>query len=280
MKVYRSKSELSGHLAQLRSRHKSIGLVPTMGALHRGHASLVELARKENEVVVASIFVNPTQFTDPSDLKHYPRTLESDLALLKALGTDYAFVPSVEEMYPEEDRRNFDLGGLDQVMEGKQRKGHFKGVAQIVSKLFLICEPHRAYFGQKDFQQLLIVRRLVDLLEMKIQIKACPIIREADGLAMSSRNVKLSEKNRQLAPFIHATLKEAREKKERYAPAELKNWVENRFEDMPDMQLTYFEIVEDKELRPVLDWREKVNKVGCIAVEIGGVRLIDNLNFD
>ena len=280
MKVYRTKSELSGHLAQYRSGQKSIGLVPTMGALHPGHASLVELARKENEVVVASIFVNPTQFNDPSDLEHYPRTLESDLALLKALGTDYVFVPSVEEMYPEEDRRSFDLGGLDQVLEGKQRAGHFKGVAQIVSKLFLICEPHRAYFGQKDFQQLVIVRRLVDLLKMEIQIKACPIIREADGLAMSSRNVKLSEKDRQLAPFIHATLKEAREKKEAYAPAELKTWVENRFEDMPEMQLSYFEIVEDKELRPVMDWREEVNKVGCIAVELGGVRLIDNLIFD
>lgn len=280
MKVYRTKSELSGHLAQLRSGRKSIGLVPTMGALHPGHASLVELARKENEVVVASIFVNPTQFNDPYDLEHYPRTLESDLALLKALGTDYVFVPSVEEMYPEEDPRSFDLGGLDQVMEGKQRTGHFKGVAQIVSKLFLICKPHRAYFGQKDFQQLVIVRRLVDLLKMEIQIKACPIIREADGLAMSSRNVKLSEKDRKLAPFIHATLKEAREKKEAYAPAELKNWVENRFEELPDMHLSYFEIVEDKELRPVMDWREKVNKVGCIAVEIGGVRLIDNLIFD
>jgi pantoate--beta-alanine ligase len=251
-----------------------------MGALHAGHASLVKQARIENDVVVASIFVNPTQFNDPDDLKHYPRTLDSDLILLDKLDTDFVFVPSVEEMYPEEDLRSFDLGGLDQVMEGKQRRGHFRGVAQIVSKLFLICEPHRAYFGQKDFQQLVIVRRLVKLLQMDIQVVACPIIRESDGLALSSRNVQLNKKDRKLAPWIHTILKEAGEKKGRYSPAELKNWVIRRFEELPDLHLAYYEIVEDKELRPVIDWEEEVNKVACIAVEIGGVRLIDNLIFD
>jgi len=280
MKVYRTKSEFSGHLARFRSEGKIMGLVPTMGALHMGHASLVKLARQENEVVIVSIFVNPTQFNDPADLEHYPRTLELDLAMLEELGADLVFVPSVEEMYPEADRRTFELKGLDRVLEGKQRKGHFNGVAQIVSKLFLICDPHRAYFGQKDFQQLVIVRRLVEVLQMDIQIKACPIIREADGLAMSSRNAKLSARDRKLAPFIYATLKEAGEKKATYSPVEIKNWVEKRFEDLPELKLEYYEIVEDKELRPVMDWQEEVNKVACIAVQLGGVRLIDNLIFD
>jgi pantoate--beta-alanine ligase len=183
-------------------------------------------------------------------------------------------------MYPEEDLQSFDLGGLDRVLEGRQRKGHFEGVAQIVSKLFQLCTPHRAYFGQKDFQQLVIVRRLVNLLHMHIEIVACPIVREADGLAMSSRNVKLSAADRKLAPFIYATLKEAAQKKERFSPAHLKTWVYKRFEELPDIKLEYFEIVEDKELRPVMDWEEKVNKVACIAVQLGGVRLIDNLIFD
>ncbi|MEN8201231.1 MAG: pantoate--beta-alanine ligase [Bacteroidota bacterium] len=280
MKVYRTKSELSGHLSLLHSTHKRIGLVPTMGALHPGHASLVKIAMEENDVVVVSIFVNPTQFNDPSDLEHYPRTLEPDLVLLEELGVDLVFVPSAEEMYPDEVEHSFDLGGLDQVMEGKQRKGHFKGVARIVSKLFLICDPHRAYFGQKDFQQLVIVRRLVEIMHMDIRIVACPIIREADGLAMSSRNVKLNAGDRKLAPFIYATLKETAKKKGRYSPAKIKTWVIKRFEEQPDMKLEYFEIVEDKELRPVMDWQEKVNKVGCIAVQLSGVRLIDNLIFD
>jgi pantoate--beta-alanine ligase len=280
MKVFKTKSELSGHLALLRSEHKSLGLVPTMGALHPGHASLVKRARQENEVVIVSIFVNPTQFNDPTDLEHYPMTLQTDLALLEELEADLVFTPSVEEMYPEEDLQSFDLGGLDRILEGRQRKGHFQGVAQIVSKLFQLCTPHRAYFGQKDFQQLVIVSRLVKLLHMQIEIVACPIVREADGLAMSSRNVKLNAGDRKLAPFIYTTLKEAAQKKERFSPAQLKTWVGKRFEEQPEIKLEYFEIVEDKELRPVMDWEEKVNKVACIAVQLGGVRLIDNLIFD
>lgn len=280
MKVYRTKSELSGHLALLRSSPQSIGLVPTMGALHPGHASLVKRATEENEAVVVSIFVNPTQFNDPSDLKHYPRSLEADLALLEGLGVDLVFVPSVEEMYPREDKRSFDLGGLDLVLEGKHRKGHFIGVVQIVSKLFLLCQPDRAYFGQKDFQQLVIIKRLVEILKLNIRIVACPIVREADGLAMSSRNVMLKPKDRELAPFIYATLTAARNKMGKFSPAEVQAWVRKQFDDLPDMKLEYFEIVEDKGLRPVKDWHEKVNKVGCLAVQLGGVRLIDNLIFD
>lgn len=280
MKVYKTKTELTGHLSSLVSSEKSIGLVPTMGALHSGHASLVKRATLENDLVLVSIFVNPTQFNDPSDLDSYPRTLEADLTLLQSLKVDLVFVPSSEEMYPEKDQRSFNLGKLDKVMEGKQREGHFNGVAQIVSKLFLLTKPTRAYFGQKDFQQLVIVRRLVEILELNISIVACPIIREADGLAMSSRNVKLSDSHRKIAPFIHATLKRAIQKKEMLSPEELIKWVTAQFDKQQDMHLEYFDIVEDKELRPVTDWAEKVNKVGCLAVQLGGVRLIDNMYFD
>ena len=281
MQVYRTKTELSGLLSSLAFSKKTLGLVPTMGALHPGHASLVKQAILENDFVLVSIFVNPTQFNDPSDLSGYPQTLEADLELLQDLKVHLVFVPSREEMYPPDDQPvSFDLGGLDEVMEGKQRAGHFNGVAQIVSKLFLLTHPTRAYFGQKDFQQLVVVRRLVEIMGLDLSIVACPIIREADGLAMSSRNVKLSQSQRKLAPFIYATLRLAEEKRKAFSPMEIKTWVSERFEKEPDMQLEYFEIVEDKELRPVIDWTEKVNKVACIAVQLGGVRLIDNMKFD
>ncbi len=280
MKVYKTKTELTGLLSSLASSKKTIGLVPTMGALHRGHTSLVNLAIQENDLVLVTIFVNPTQFNDSSDLENYPRTLEADLNLLESLKVDLVFVPSSKEMYPEKDERTFPLGKLDKVMEGKHREGHFNGVAQIVSKLFLLTNPTRAYFGQKDFQQLLIVRRLVEILGLDISIVACPIIREADGLALSSRNVKLSGPHRKLAPFLHATLERAKQKKEVFSPTEIRNWVFDQFEKQADMHLEYFEIVEDKDLRPVIDWTERVNKVGCLAVQLGGVRLIDNMFFD
>jgi len=280
MIVYRTKTDLSGQLLSLKNEGKTIGLVPTMGALHDGHASLVEKATAENDIVVASIFVNPTQFNDPSDLDKYPRTLDRDLELLRRLKADFAFVPSVKEMYPRPDERTFDLGGLDRVMEGLHRKGHFNGVAQIVSKLFLLIRPHRAYFGQKDFQQLVIIRRLVDILKLDICIVPCPIIRESDGLALSSRNVRLSKEERKLAPFIYETLLQARSKMADLTPAQVKEWVTFQFEGQPAFQLEYIEIVEDKWLKPVDDWGEEVNKVACIAVHLGDVRLIDNLNFD
>jgi pantoate--beta-alanine ligase len=263
----------------LQSEGLTIGLVPTMGALHRGHTSLVEKAAAENDVVVVSIFVNPTQFNDPSDLEHYPRTLDADLELLRNLETDLVFVPSVNEMYPDEDRQIFDLGGLDKVMEGEHREGHFKGVAQIVSKLFLVVRPTRAYFGQKDFQQLVIIRRLVEILGLNITIIPCPIIREKDGLAMSSRNTRLSKDERKLAPFIYNTLVQARDRMETLNPTQVKEWVRDQFDKQPSLQLEYFEIVEDKGLTPIKAWDEEVNKVACLAVHLGDVRLIDNLNF-
>jgi pantoate--beta-alanine ligase len=280
MIVYRTKTDLTGHLISMQNEGKTVGLVPTMGALHQGHMSLVERARAENDFVVVTIFVNPTQFNDPSDLDHYPRTLDQDLELLRQLEADLVFVPSVKEMYPEEETRTFDLGGLDKVMEGKHRPGHFNGVAQIVSKLFLLIRPHRAYFGQKDFQQLVIIRKLVELLKINLTIVSCPIIREKDGLAMSSRNTRLSKEERKLAPFIYETLVQASEKKEALSPSQMKEWVNLQFKKQSALNLKYFEIVEDKGLTSIDAWGEEVNKVACLAVLLGEVRLIDNLNFD
>jgi pantoate--beta-alanine ligase len=280
MIVYRTKTDLTGHLLSLQNEGKSIGLVPTMGALHQGHMSLVEKAEAENDVVVVTIFVNPTQFNDPSDLDLYPRTLDQDLELLRQLEADLVFVPAVKEMYPDEDTQVFDLGGLDKVMEGKHRPGHFNGVAQIVSKLFLMIRPHRAYFGQKDFQQLVVIRRLVEILDMNLTIVSCPIIRENDGLAMSSRNTRLSKEERKLAPFIYETLVHASELMDALSPSQLKEWVILQFKKQGALELEYFEIVEDKGLIPVVKWDEEVNKVACLAVLLGGVRLIDNLIFD
>ena len=279
MIVCRTKTELSGYLGSLQSDGKTIGLVPTMGALHRGHASLVEKAITGNDIAVVSIFVNPTQFNDPSDLDQYPRTLDQDLELLGRLGAHMVFVPPVEEMYPSKDERTFELGGLDQVMEGKYRKGHFNGVAQIVSKLFYLVRPHRAYFGQKDFQQLVIIRKLVEILDLDIEIVSCPIVREHDGLAMSSRNMRLSKDERELAPKIYEFLSQARGKMAEMTPAQVKEWLRQQFDHEPSLDLEYIEIVEDKELTPIESWDEQVNKVACIAVHLGGVRLIDNLNF-
>lgn len=280
MIVYRTKDELISHLESLRGNQKSIGLVPTMGALHEGHISLVTRSTRENDCTVVSIFVNPTQFNDSSDLEKYPRTPEKDLEILQDNGVTVVFMPPVEEMYPQTDKRLFDLNGLDLILEGATRKGHFNGVAQIVSKLFLITLPHRAYFGQKDFQQLVIIRRLVEIMELDLEIVACPIIREKDGLAMSSRNARLGRKERKEAPYIYQSLLKALEMKAEFSPEDLKLWVQARFTQNPLMELDYFEIVEDKTLKPISSWEDKVNKVACIAVLLGGVRLIDNMIFD
>jgi pantoate--beta-alanine ligase len=280
MRVFTTRNEITRTLSGLRSEGQSIGLVPTMGALHDGHRSLVKRCASENTICVVSIFVNPTQFNDPKDLEKYPRTPEKDLAILEGSGTDMVFMPAVEEMYPEEDQRIFDLGGLDQVMEGKQRPGHFNGVAQIVSKLFDTIPAHRAYFGQKDFQQLTIIRRLAGIMALEIEIVACPIIREEDGLAMGARNVRLSPAHRREAPFIFQVLGEARSLASTKGPAEVTTWVEDRFRSRDLFQLEYFEIVDGNTLNPLTEWTEGVNKVACIAVLLGGVRLIDNMIFD
>ncbi len=279
MKIITQKSALKGEIEAARNSKKHIGLVPTMGALHEGHLSLVRTALEKSDYIVVSIFINPTQFNNPLDLKRYPRDMESDLKMLRNYPVDLVFAPPTEEMYPEKDTRKFDFSPLDKVMEGKFRPGHFNGVAQIVSKLFDLVKPERAYFGQKDFQQLTIIRRLVTQHEPDIEIIGCPIVREEDGLAMSSRNRLLSRNHRSAAPFIYSTLLKAHEMKKQCSPEGIRSFVTSEINGHPLMQLEYFEIVDDQNLMPVKNWQGPQNKIGCIAVHFGDVRLIDNIYF-
>lgn len=280
MKVIKQIKELRDEISRVHAVEGSVGLVPTMGALHKGHLSLIREAERQNDIVVVTIFVNPTQFNDPSDLERYPRNLEADLQMLQQQHTDIVFAPTEEEIYPEKDTRNFNLAPLDTVMEGKFRPGHFNGVAQIVTKFFDAVTPDRAYFGQKDFQQLAIIRKITGQSEHKIEIIGCPIIRDPDGLAMSSRNVLLTPDQRKAAPLIHQTLAEAKKRQSAYSPGEITKWVTNTINAHPLMQVEYFEIVDEQDLMPVTEWSLPVNKVGCIAVHLGKVRLIDNVYFD
>lgn len=270
---------LRAALASARTEGKSIGLVPTMGALHEGHASLVKRSVKENDVTVVSVFVNPTQFNDKGDLERYPRTLEADCTLLSALGTDYVFAPSVEEVYPEPDTRVFDFTPLDKVMEGIYRPGHFNGVAQIVSKLFMYVEPHRAYFGEKDFQQLAIIREMVRQEGFNLDIIGCPIVRETDGLALSSRNALLSTEQRHTALAISKALFASQEYAKQHTLATTKQMVEEAIAATEGLELEYYEVVDGNTLQPVHNWDEAEYIVGCITVYCGKVRLIDNIRY-
>lgn len=279
MKVITSSEELKKALLPHYDSKKSIGLVPTMGALHQGHLSLVEKATSENEITVISIFVNPTQFNDPEDLKKYPRTLEADLALLEKANVDIVFAPTVEDVYPTKDTRTFSYPPLDEVMEGKARPGHFNGVCQIVSKLFTLTNPTRAYFGEKDFQQLAIIREMVRTYPFQIEIVGCPIMREIDGLAMSSRNMRLTPIQRTQALNISKTLFSAKEKVDTYTLPSLKVWVENEIESSEGLDLDYFEIVDGNTLQPIENWQDASYIVGCITVFCGEVRLIDNITL-
>ena len=238
MEIIRSVAELKAKLEEAR-KNGSVGLVPTMGALHAGHLSLIERARRDNDTVVVSVFVNPTQFNNPTDLATYPRTEEADAALLRKAGVDYAFIPSVEEIYPEPDTRVFDLGPVAEVMEGAMRPGHFNGVAQIVSKLFDFVRPTRAYFGEKDFQQIAVIRRMVELEGFDIEIVDCPIKREADGLAMSSRNVRLSEEERAIAPAIHRTLEGSLSWAMNHNVEETKRYVIDELNSFPHLKVKF-----------------------------------------
>ena len=271
--------ELRTELDALRKEGKTIGLVPTMGALHAGHASLVKRAVAENDVVVVSDFVNPTQFNDKNDLLKYPRTLDADCKLLEECGASFVFAPSVEEIYPEPDTRQFSYAPLDTVMEGKFRPGHFNGVCQIVSKLFLIVEPTRAYFGEKDFQQLAIIREMVRKYPFNLEIVGCPIVREADGLALSSRNARLSDEQRIQALQISKTLFASVEYAQTHTLAETKAFVESAISTAEGLRLEYFEIVDGNSLQTVCDWKDGSYIVGCITVFCGEVRLIDNIKY-
>ena len=271
--------QLHAFLASARAEGNSVGLVPTMGALHDGHASLVKRCVEENGVTVVSVFVNPTQFNDKGDLERYPRTLEADCCLLEALGTSCVFAPSVEEVYPEPDTRVFDFSPLDKVMEGVYRPGHFNGVAQIVSKLFAYVEPQRAYFGEKDFQQLAIIRDMVRQLILSVEIVGCPIVRETDGLALSSRNALLTPEQRVMALNISRALFASVEYAKGHTLEETKRMVEDAIASTDGLELEYYEIVNGTTLQTVCAWDDAEYIVGCITVYCGKVRLIDNIRY-
>ena len=279
MKVIHTIKDLQAELSVLKAQGKKVGLVPTMGALHAGHASLVKRSVNENEVTVVSVFVNPTQFNDKNDLVKYPRTLDADCKLLEACGATYTFAPSVEEMYPEPDTRQFSYAPLDTVMEGAFRPGHFNGVCQIVSKLFEAVKPHRAYFGEKDFQQLAIIHEMVRQMQFDLEIVGCPIVREEDGLALSSRNARLSAEERENALKISQTLFKSRTFAAIHTVSETQKFVEDAIAAAPGLRLEYFEIVDGNTLQKVGNWDQTSYAVGCITVFCGDVRLIDNIKY-
>ena len=275
MKVFESVKELRAELDK--AEQSGIGFVPTMGALHAGHRSLVERARRENGTVVVSVFVNPTQFNDKNDLKHSPRTPEADARLLEEAGADFVLMPTVEEIYPQPDTRQFDFGLIDKVMEGATRPGHFNGVAQVVSRLFDIVRPARAYFGEKDFQQIAVIKSMVAQLALPIEIVECAIVRGEDGLALSSRNTLLDAAHRAAAPHIYATLRAAVTQSQEMAPARLKEWVTAEVERNPLLKVIYYQSVDARTMQEVATWDDSPRIQGCIAVQAGDIRLIDNI---
>lgn len=281
MLVFNHQSELVAALATARSAGRSIGLVPTMGALHEGHASLVRRSVAENDVTVVSVFVNPTQFNDPTDLKNYPRTLEADTRLLAQLGADFVYAPTVDDVYPEPDTRRFSYPPIDTVMEGARRPGHFNGVCQIVSKLFQIVDPTRAYFGEKDFQQIAVIRAMVRDLGFKLELCPCPIVREESGLALSSRNTLLSDSEKATAVHISRTLARSVDYARTHTVAETHDHVVDTLNAIEGLEVEYYEIVDGETLQPVSAWNEASDVVGCITVYCGRrpVRLIDNIHY-
>ena len=277
MRIFEKKADINTALLACKKRSETIGFVATMGALHQGHVSLIKQAKNETKIVVCSIFVNPTQFNDKKDLERYPRPIEEDKKMLAEAGCNILFLPSVEEMYPEPDTRVFDFDNLDKVMEGARRPGHFNGVAQIVSKLFETVMPDKAYFGQKDFQQQTIIRALVKQLSLSVEIVACPIVREENGLAMSSRNKLLSVEERGKAGFIHQELLKAKELIKRISPEEVKEKIKEDFLEGRLFSFEYFEIADIETLSPVKKITKEKSAIACIAVKLGNVRLIDNI---
>ena len=280
MKIFNTKQEIKLYLASQNEENKAIGFVPTMGALHKGHLSLIKKAKKKNDIVVVSIFVNPTQFDNKEDLIKYPKTIENDTKLLKSVSCDVLFFPSVEEIYENNIlSEKFDFDGLENQMEGKFREGHFDGVGTIVKTLFEIVEPNRAYFGQKDFQQLQIIKKMVKKHRLNVKIKGCAIYREEDGLAMSSRNTRLSKEHRKAAPFIYKTLKKARKKFGKENAIKVTEWVENQFKKHSFLELEYFTIADEKTLETVKNKESNIKYRAFIAVFAGEIRLIDNIRL-
>jgi len=281
MKLFEKIVDLQNELFEVRKEGKKIGLVPTMGALHQGHASLVKRSVKENDVTVVSVFLNPTQFNDKADLERYPRNLDADCKLLEECHADYVFAPSVKEMYPTPDNRQFNFPPVTTVMEGAKRPGHFNGVCQVVSRLFYIVRPDRAYFGEKDWQQIAVVKRLVKYINMNVEIVECPIVREADGLAMSSRNSLLTPEERAIAPNIYKVLKESVEYSKNHTVEETHNKVVDDINAIDGLEVEYFEIVDGNTLLDVKDWSDSPYIVGCITVYCGHtpIRLIDHIKY-
>ena len=276
MKIFKKKKELKAYLED----KKNIGFVPTMGALHQGHLSLIKKAQQKNNIVVVSIFVNPTQFNNQEDLLKYPKTLENDIQLLKSVSCDVLFNPSVEEIYDENIvSKKFDFDGLEHQMEGKFRDGHFDGVGTIVKALFEIVAPNKAYFGQKDFQQLQIIKKMVKKHRLNIKVKGCPIFRENDGLAMSSRNTRLTKEHREAAPFIYKTLKKARKKFGTESADKVTEWLENQFKKHLLLELEYFTIADEKTLKTIKNKESDKKYRAFIAVFAGEIRLIDNIRL-
>jgi pantoate--beta-alanine ligase len=280
MKIFSKKKDLKDCLLVHKSNKKTIGFVPTMGALHKGHLSLIKKAQQKNDIVVVSLFVNPTQFDNVADLEKYPKTIKKDIALLNSVSCDILFSPSVEEIYADTiSSEKFDFDGLEYQMEGKFRDGHFNGVGTVVKALFEIIKPQKAYFGQKDFQQLQVIKKMVKIQGLKVKIKGRPIFREQDGLAMSSRNARLSKPHRNAAPFIYQTLLSVHEKFGTESILDITQWVENQFEHQPFLQLEYFTIADEKSLVQTETTTPDKNYRAFIAVFAGEIRLIDNLQL-
>jgi pantoate--beta-alanine ligase len=281
MKIFRFASELQVELKREKKENNLIGFVPTMGALHDGHLSLIQRANRENNLSVCSIFVNPTQFDNPKDLEHYPKTLEEDIKLLESVGCDYLYAPNAKDVYPNGlISRNFDFGGIENQMEGKFRRGHFDGVGTVVGRLFECCIPDKAYFGEKDFQQLQIIKKLTLLEHLNIEIIGCPIFREKDGLAMSSRNQRLSISQRNAAPRIYEILKEAKTLSKSMGLQQVSSWVSEQFIKETELALEYFSIAREDKLEEVSSLSKSVKSRAFIAVNAGEIRLIDNLPLD
>ena len=283
MQTFTTTAALTAAINEAKQANRTIGLVPTMGALHEGHLSLIRRARQENDLVVVSIFVNPIQFNNKEDLAKYPRSTAAASA-----GADIAFAPSVEEMYPEPVTTVYHFGPIEEVMEGPRRPGHFSGVAVVVRRLFDLTQPTRAYFGEKDFQQIAIIRNLLEQIKYPIELVPCPIVRADDGLALSSRNMRLSPEARAVAPNIYATLVQAVEMSEYEDVESVRDWVLDTLSTFHEVnslpnglrfEPEYFEIVNDTTLQPINDWNDAPGVVGCIAVWLDGVRLIDVIRF-
>lgn len=281
MKIFDNIVDLQNELFCLRKANKKIGLVPTMGALHQGHASLVKQCVADNDITIVSVFLNPTQFNDPKDLERYPRTFEEDCKILNEVGADIVFAPTPKEMYPTPDNRHFEFPPTSTVMEGAKRPGHFNGVCQVVSRLFYITKPHNAYFGEKDWQQICVIKQLVKYLNLDINIIECPIIREENGLAMSSRNALLTSEERTIAANIYRILKESITKKDYLSVDELQQEVINSINAVDQLEVEYFEIVDGNTLETVHSWNDSPYIVGCITVYCGAtpIRLIDHIKY-